>query len=181
MRNHIRAVGLTMQVCDDIGGLQDGYVAKMLHPDAPSGRQARWETLQLLLDAIYPGGVRLRIYPIAGSAAIRATINRKLARSGQMLSGASINEREAQKGLLGRVAIRDLARDAARKGALSRNARLTAAQRRRLARRTARARWKRYHSMTALTRNVSSKPAERTEIARDAARARWRQNHSAAP
>src|SRR5262245_22107943 len=53
-----------MQQCDDLSGLQDGYTAKMLHPAAPSGRQASWSSLQLLLDAIYPQGYRLTIRPL---------------------------------------------------------------------------------------------------------------------
>jgi hypothetical protein len=144
LRNHIRALGLTMQQCDDCAGTQDGYVAKMLHPDTPSGRQARWETLQLVLDAVYPGGFRLRLQPVVGMAAIRASLNRKLSHGGQMLSGLSINEREAGKGLLGRVALRDLAREAGRKGGIARRARLTQRQRHRIARRAARARWARH-------------------------------------
>jgi hypothetical protein len=142
VRNHIRAVGLTMQQADDVAGLQDGYLAKMLHPDTPSGRQAQWPTLQLLLDAVYPNGFRLRLLPIAGMTATRASIDRKLARLNQKLTGVSINEREAQKGLLGRVAIRDLAREAGRKGGLARSARLSPQRRQRIARRAARARWK---------------------------------------
>lgn len=59
----IRRLGIPMWKCDDLSGLQDGYSAKLLHPDTPSGRQARWETLQLLLDAVYPEGFVLTIKP----------------------------------------------------------------------------------------------------------------------
>lgn len=59
----IRRLGIPMWKCDDLSGMQDGYSAKVLHPDTPSGRQARWDTLQLLLDAIYPEGFVLTIKP----------------------------------------------------------------------------------------------------------------------
>jgi hypothetical protein len=62
----IRRLGVPMWVCDDRAGLQDGYTAKLLHPDTPSGRQARWETLQLLIDAMYPEGFVLTIRPRRG-------------------------------------------------------------------------------------------------------------------
>ncbi len=43
--------------------MQDGYTAKLLHPDTPTGRQARYETLELLLRAVYPDGYVLTIRP----------------------------------------------------------------------------------------------------------------------
>lgn len=63
----IRRLGVTMWECDDGAGLQDGYTAKLLHPDTPSGRQARWETLQLLVDWLYPEGFVLVIRPKTNS------------------------------------------------------------------------------------------------------------------
>ena len=60
----IRALGWTMEMCDDRSGNQSGYTGKMLHPATPSGRQAQWVTLQYLLDAIYPGGVRVVLVPL---------------------------------------------------------------------------------------------------------------------
>lgn len=59
----IKRLGLPMWRCDDLSGVQDGYTAKMLHPETPSGRQARWETLQLLIDAVYPDGFSVTIRP----------------------------------------------------------------------------------------------------------------------
>lgn len=57
--------GLTMQECDETSGVQDGYTAKMLHPDTASGRVAGWEMLQLLMDALYPHGVEVVLVPRA--------------------------------------------------------------------------------------------------------------------
>ncbi|QIB35803.1 hypothetical protein [Ancylobacter pratisalsi] len=65
----IRRLGLPMWQCDDLSGLQDGYTAKLLHPDTPSGRQSRWETLDLLMAAIFPDGYTIIIKPNDGSRA----------------------------------------------------------------------------------------------------------------
>lgn len=59
---------LTMQQCDDLSGLQDGYVAKLLHPDTGQGRVAGWYTLQLLIDALYPDGVEVVLIPVQPGA-----------------------------------------------------------------------------------------------------------------
>jgi hypothetical protein len=48
-----------MWVVDDRAGTQDGYYAKALHADRPSGRQARWETLSLIVTALWPAGFDL--------------------------------------------------------------------------------------------------------------------------
>src|SRR5262245_19131175 len=53
LERRIRSLGLTMQECDDLSGNEDGYTAKMLHPDTPSGRQAQSRTLQNLISALY--------------------------------------------------------------------------------------------------------------------------------
>ena len=55
------ALGWPMWKLDDKAGTQDGYYAKCLYPDTPSGRQARWETLQLLIDALWPEGFQLAL------------------------------------------------------------------------------------------------------------------------
>lgn len=54
-------LGLPMWRVDELAGTQDGYYAKALHADAPSGRQAQWNTLQLIIDALFPEGVTLRL------------------------------------------------------------------------------------------------------------------------
>ena len=48
---------------DDRSGLNDGHSAHCFAPDSPSGRQARWETLQLIIEALWPGGVVITIDP----------------------------------------------------------------------------------------------------------------------
>ncbi len=41
---------------DDKAGVQDGYSQKMVHVDTPSGRQAGWQTVDLLMQALFPNG-----------------------------------------------------------------------------------------------------------------------------
>lgn len=52
-----------MATVNDISGLNDGYYAKMIYPDTPSGRQARWEQVQLAVEALFGKGFRVEIIP----------------------------------------------------------------------------------------------------------------------
>lgn len=52
---------------NDAAGTQDGYFAKMLLADTPSGRQASWETLQLVVDALFPDGFEVEIKVAKGT------------------------------------------------------------------------------------------------------------------
>ena len=54
-------LGWSMWQVDDASGCQDGYYAKALHADRPSGRQARWETLNLIVTALFWQGFDLRL------------------------------------------------------------------------------------------------------------------------
>jgi len=56
-----QALGLSMWQVNDGAGLQDGFYAKMLHAHTPSGRQAQWPTLQLVIDFLFSGGFDLRL------------------------------------------------------------------------------------------------------------------------
>jgi hypothetical protein len=57
---------LPMDQVADRAGVADRYWAKVLNADAPSGRQARWETLQDIVDALYPEGYDVEIRPKVG-------------------------------------------------------------------------------------------------------------------
>lgn len=74
LRARIERLGLPMWKCDDLSGLQDGYTAKLLHPDTPSGRQARWETMQLLVDALFPDGYEIIIRPLDAKKALKLEV-----------------------------------------------------------------------------------------------------------
>jgi hypothetical protein len=58
--------GLSMAEVERMSGLQDGFYSKMIYPDTPSGRQARWDTVQLAIQALF--GKDFAIHIVAGSA-----------------------------------------------------------------------------------------------------------------
>ena len=66
-----------MAVLDDKAGLQDGYYAKMLYAETPSGRNARWETVQWVIDALWPDGIGARLIgePVPDDDALRQRIS----------------------------------------------------------------------------------------------------------
>src|SRR5262245_27666805 len=65
-----------MWYLDERAGTQDGYYAKMLHSETPSGRLAGWEMLQLVTDALFPDGIGVRLTgePIFNDEMMRAKI-----------------------------------------------------------------------------------------------------------
>jgi hypothetical protein len=50
-----------MWAVDDRAGTQDGYYAKPLYAETRTGRQSGWQTLQLIVDALFPGGVDVQL------------------------------------------------------------------------------------------------------------------------
>lgn len=143
VRKHIFELGITMEQVDKVSGIPERYMGKILHPEESSGRQATWRTLQDVIDGIYPGGINLRIRPCAGMSEIKASINRKLERHTEMLSGLSTIEKTRPKRNIGSIAIRDFAREAGQRGNRARNEKMPAWKRRSIARRAARSRWRR--------------------------------------
>lgn len=74
-----QALGLSMWQVDEGAGTQEGYYAKALHADAPSGRQAQWATLQLIVEYLFPEGFTLRLEAAPSSGADDApSFKRKL-------------------------------------------------------------------------------------------------------
>src|SRR6266702_8521515 len=59
-------LGCPMWKVDEASGTEDGYYGKMQAVDAKSGRQAGWHIVQLVLDALFPGGFELMIRPKTG-------------------------------------------------------------------------------------------------------------------
>lgn len=141
IHGRIRRLGIPMWKCDDLSGLQDGYTAKLLHPDTPSGRQARWDTLQLLLDAIYPEGFVLTIRPVRGGD--KSLLNR---------FSMEPNKTNEQR-------VRSTAMAMGRRGGLksweARKAKLTRSDKKVLAQKGAAARWRLKKKLTALKGGVS--------------------------
>jgi hypothetical protein len=54
-------LGWPMWKVDEISGVQEGFYAKALHVDRPSGRQCQWRMLHLIVSALWPRGIDLRI------------------------------------------------------------------------------------------------------------------------
>jgi hypothetical protein len=48
---------------DEKSGVQDGYYAKCVYAETPSGRNANWQTLQWIVDALFPDGSGVRFTP----------------------------------------------------------------------------------------------------------------------
>ncbi|MGY4409126.1 hypothetical protein ACVWW4_000862 [Bradyrhizobium sp. LB7.1] len=46
-------LGLTTAHVNDLAGLQDGFFAKLTNPDSPSGRQAGWDMLDLVMETLF--------------------------------------------------------------------------------------------------------------------------------
>jgi hypothetical protein len=55
------ATGAPQEKAAEFAGLPDRYLAKMFHPDSPSGKQASWATLQRVLDVVAADGFTLTI------------------------------------------------------------------------------------------------------------------------
>lgn len=48
---------------NDLAGAADGYYAKMVYPDTPTGRQARWETVDEFATVLFGKGYSIQITP----------------------------------------------------------------------------------------------------------------------
>jgi hypothetical protein len=123
------ALGIPMWQVDDMAGTQDGYYAKALHADSTSGRQARWDTLQLIVSALFPEGF---------DCILRA-------RPGEMLDALSMKRKikEATASALHQQRpLREYMAALGRKGAQARQHKIPAKRRSAIARRAARAKWR---------------------------------------
>lgn len=56
----------SMENFSEFSGLADRSYQKLLHPDTPSGRQAQWQTLQSIVDVVFPDGFDIEIKPKSG-------------------------------------------------------------------------------------------------------------------
>jgi len=59
-------LNISMQEVCDRSGVADYFYSKALHASTPSGRQARWSTLQDIVDALFPEGYDVVIKPKVG-------------------------------------------------------------------------------------------------------------------
>lgn len=144
VRKQIAARAWTMWKCDERSGVQDGYTAKMLHPNAPSGRQARWPTLQDTMDALYPDGVTVRVRALDGAGVIAMHHWEKLQASLDLWFPHGI-EVEISPAMHKHVSMGDLmrigSRDGGRQMAAHRRNTMPPWRRSRIAKNAAKARW----------------------------------------
>lgn len=120
-----QALGLPMDKFSEWAGLPDRFYSKGLHADAPSGRQAQWPTLQIIVSALFPHGFDLIIKPKPGAVIEPHDLKAKL------LQLKAIKDPKAQ---------RELMRELGRKGGMARKP-PPRRQRIALARRAAKMRW----------------------------------------
>jgi hypothetical protein len=71
-------LGWAMWQLDEIAGLNDGHFAHCLHADRPTGRQAQWKTLQLIIDALWPRGFDFQIIEKPGATLTAEGTHRKI-------------------------------------------------------------------------------------------------------
>jgi hypothetical protein len=61
-----QALGISMERLSEMAGLPDRAYSKMLYPESKSGRLARWPTVQIVCDALFPDGYDLKITAAKG-------------------------------------------------------------------------------------------------------------------
>lgn len=120
-------LGIGMERLSETAGIADRAYAKALYPDTESGRLARWQTIQFIMDALFPDGWDLEIR----------------ARNGPMLTAMSMRYRIALANQVKnpktyRQAMRELSRMAAE----ARASKIPRERRELIARKAARARWR---------------------------------------
>jgi hypothetical protein len=132
---------------DDVAGTQDGHFMKCLWADTPSGRQARWETVQLLLDAMFPLGFDLIIKPKKNGCVFgRPSQQQKIREAKATVDRKTYRELQRERGLAGGAArAKKLSKkrriEIAKQGARARARQLPKEQRSEQARLAALARW----------------------------------------
>lgn len=72
------SVGISMERMSELMGAADRSYSKMVHADTPSGRIARWETLQSAIDVLFCDGFRLSIDATETGALTSAGARRRI-------------------------------------------------------------------------------------------------------
>jgi hypothetical protein len=116
----------------------------LLDADTPSGRQASWETLQLLIDALYPAGVRVRLEVIPTDDP--RLLNR--------LSKPPPGREKITAAPRRKIDIIEFARAGGLASAAVRKERIPPEKRRAIARHAARVRWKKHAEMQKVLRKA---------------------------
>lgn len=141
------ARGLSMQEVCDRAGVADYYWSKALHASTPTGRQAKWETLQDLLDALFPEGADVLIKPKVGMRLSAADLRCKIK------SAAALTNSKSQ---------REFMRALGRAGGISRREKyktMSREERQRIARKARKTRRKNRLLRTQMRKQLSEMPA----------------------
>jgi hypothetical protein len=56
-------LNISMATVVELSGVNEGYYAKMIYPDSPSGRQAQWRQVQDVLEALFGRDFEIKIEP----------------------------------------------------------------------------------------------------------------------
>jgi hypothetical protein len=105
------ALGWSMEKFNEYAGLPDGYYNKAVSMDAPSGKQAQWSTVQLMVDALFYSGFDLEIRPKPGAVMSEDNLKAKLLQlrpPGRVFSQrqlmSELGKKGAKKGVAARMA-----------------------------------------------------------------------------
>jgi hypothetical protein len=110
----------SMWQLDDAAGLNDGHFAHCLHADRPSGRQASWKILNLIVSALWPRGFDLQIIDKPGATLTAEGTHRKI------LHAAAPYNRISQRKLMSEIG------KAGAKARIAKYAAMTPAERKRI-------------------------------------------------
>lgn len=125
------ALGLPMERFSEWAGLPDRYYPKALLPDTPSGRQASWDLMQTMMDALYPHGFEIVIRAKPGAVIGAEDMKAKL-----------LNLRAHHDPKTRREFLQEIGRIGGEKSGRSRMKKLNAKARSSIARNAAKERWK---------------------------------------
>jgi hypothetical protein len=128
-----------MWLVDERSGVQDGYYAKCLYPDTPSGRQAGWQMLDLIVGALFPEGYKA-IFEPEKSGCLTTTKQREVIRAHWAFASPKAR----------REHLREIGTIGGKIGGHARAAKLSKRRRRQIARQGALARWARHAERTAV-------------------------------
>jgi hypothetical protein len=122
---------------EDLSGIESGYYAKILAPDTPSGRRAGWEVIDEIVQALWGKDFRLRIDPSENMLSALST-------------GQAVNERYRN---IRHWRHRKFFADIGRLGGKAYFANTTSKKRRAIARKAAKARWRKHRARLAETQS----------------------------
>lgn len=141
-----QALGLPSWQLEDRAGLQDGHYQKLLHCDKPSGRTPSWQSLQLLVEAIFPDGFDIQIRRKPGANLLASTHSSLAAssHSEKIRHGIALRDPRTRREIM-----RALSEKGASKGGQARARNLTKRQLREIGKKGAAARWTRHRARLA--------------------------------